>query len=153
MNPDERWTKAWTYLLLGCWLFSAFCWGGPSFPGIWNNDCVVAEKQEGAVGSELCAQVELSRNGNDVEDNQVNCEAAGPCVYTGTKIGEMLRIVEDRDLLTMMLVFMMNTLVFCTAVGLRSSGHRCQRTRSLRLRAKNNNKQTCLLAPACLLAN
>ena len=128
MNPDERWTKAWTYLLLGCWLFSAFCWGGPSFPGIWNNDCVVAEKQEGAVGSELCAQVELSRNGNDVEDNQVNCEAAGPCVYTGTKIGEMLRIVEDRDLLTMMLVFMMNTLVFCTAVGLRSSGHRCQRT-------------------------
>ena len=69
MNPDERWTKAWTYLLLGCWLFSAFCWGGPSFPGIWNNDCVVAEKQEGAVGSELCAQVELSRNGNDVEDN------------------------------------------------------------------------------------
>lgn len=69
-------------------------------------------------------------------ENTQRCETAGEdgtrrCKYVGRKIGEALRWVEDRDLLTMMLVFMCNTLVFVFSVSLRSSGHRCQRRKTL----------------------
>ena len=68
-------------------------------------------------------------------ENTQRCETAGEdgtrrCKYVGRKIGEALRWVEDRDLLTMMLVFMCNTLVFVFSVSLRSSGHRCQRRKT-----------------------
>ena len=62
-------------------------------------------------------------------ENMQTCQDAGRCSYAGVKIGEALRAVEDRDLLTMMLVFMMNTLVFCSCVLAISSGHRCHRSK------------------------
>jgi hypothetical protein len=79
-----------------------------------------------------CARLTRVHVSAQMPENKQICETAGDssvrrCRYVGTKIGEALRWVEDRDLLTMMLVFMCNTLVFVFSVSLRSSGHRCQR--------------------------
>eukprot|EP01043_Picozoa_sp_COSAG02_P039903 COSAG02_NODE_3186_length_7217_cov_3.288848_5_plen_1068_part_00 len=102
--------------------------------GVWGQRCVSIV--DGGV-DEVCDQVVFLSNfpHTQMAENMQLCETAGEagarrCKYVGTKIGEALRWVEDRDLLTMMLVFMCNTLVFVFSVSLRSSGHRCQRTKA-----------------------
>eukprot|EP01043_Picozoa_sp_COSAG02_P027097 COSAG02_NODE_1582_length_11838_cov_3.471420_1_plen_1117_part_00 len=120
------------WLLASVWCFSFFCWVGPTVPGVWGEECVPIHP---GVDEDVCADIVDSDQWmsnfpkTHMMENMQTCRDAGRCNYEGVKIGEALRAVEDRDLLTMMLVFMMNTLVFCTAVFLRSSGHRCQRSK------------------------
>ena len=94
---------------------------------------------------ELCENVEFVSNfpHTQMQQNMEICEvdtaAEGGgrrCKYVGTKIGEALRWVEDRDLLTMMLVFMCNTLVFVFSVSLRSKQTDFRQTEADRLSAQ-----------------
>jgi hypothetical protein len=128
----KDWVSLLVWLLVSVWCYSFFCWVGPTVPGVWGEQCVPINE---GVDDDVCAEVVNSDMWKSnfpkthMNENTETCRQAGRCNYEGVKIGEALRLVEDRDLLTMMLVFMMNTLVFCTAVFLRSSGHRCQRTK------------------------
>lgn len=130
---QRDWVSIWVLLIGGFWLFSAWSWLAPSVPGMWNQRCVsiVPGRYD-----DLCENVPFVSNFPQTHqaDNKQICETAGDdaerkCKYEGVKIGEALRYVEDRDLLTMMMVFGMNTLIFIFSVSLRSSGHRCQRTK------------------------
>lgn len=129
----KDWVSLLVWLLASVWCFSFFCWVGPTVPGVWGEGCVSVQA---GVDEDLCADIVDSDKWlghfpkTHMQENMRTCQSAGRCNYVGVKIGEALRAVEDRDLLTMMLVFMMNTLVFCTAVLIRSSGHRCQRSKA-----------------------
>ena len=131
---QRDWVSVWVLLIGGFWLFSAWCWLAPSVPGVWNQGCVPITPGRYTA---LCENVPFVSNfpHTQMPENKQICETAGEgavrkCRYVGVKIGEALRYVEDRDLLTMMMVFGMNTLVFIFSVSLRSSGHRCQRTKA-----------------------
>lgn len=120
------------WLLASVWCFSFFCWVGPTVPGVWGEDCVPIHT---GIDEDACAEIVDSDKWmsnfpkTHMTENMQTCQDAGRCNYLGVKIGEALRAVEDRDLLTMMLVFMMNTLVFCMCVLAISSGHRCHRSK------------------------
>ena len=128
----KDWVSLLVWLLASVWCFSFFCWVGPTVPGVWGEDCVPIHT---GVDEDACAAVVDSDKWmsnfpkTHMMENMQTCQDAGRCNYAGVKIGEALRAVEDRDLLTMMLVFMMNTLVFCSCVLAISSGHRCHRSK------------------------